>query len=129
MVFEGFPRFYKYFIFPIKKRPLGGVEGRREKVRLCSRLLCSQSRPTPLISAQPLWICGSGICTPACLGSALPAPKDGSARNFCKFCTAWARRGWETARNLGVFQHREGETGRISGRAWLSLGGIGRSQE
>lgn len=41
------------------KKPLGGLEGRREKVRPCARLLGRKSGPIPLISVEPLWICQS----------------------------------------------------------------------
>lgn len=85
MVFEGFPWFYKYFISSIKRKPLGGVKGRREKVRLCSRLLWSKSRPTPLISAEPLWICraGSSLGLPGVSSCSLETQKHGSAQLFC----------------------------------------------
>lgn len=88
MVFEGFPWFYKYFIFSIKRKPLGGVEGRREKVRLCSRLLWSKSRPTPLISEEPLWICraGSSHGLPGLGSCSLETQKQGSAQLFCSVC-------------------------------------------
>lgn len=59
MVFEGFPLFYKYFIFSIKKKPLGGLKGRREKVKLCAHLLWCKSGPIHLISVRPRWICQS----------------------------------------------------------------------
>lgn len=52
--FLGFTNILSFLL----KKPLGGVKGRREKVRLCSRLLWSKSRPTPLISTELLWICG-----------------------------------------------------------------------
>lgn len=86
MVFEGFPWFYKYFIFSIKK-PLGGVKGRQEKVRLCSRLLWSKSSPAPLISVQPLWICGTA--QPGLLGHvcSLQTPEV-PGLSLC--CSAWA---------------------------------------
>lgn len=56
--------------FLLKKKKHEEVQGRREKVRLCSRLLCSKSRAAPLISEELLRICGGSQGLPGLISAA-----------------------------------------------------------
>lgn len=141
MVFEGFPLFYKYFIFSIKKKPLGGLKGRREKVKPCARLLWCKSGPTPLISAEPLWICQSaderdpsakGACVAR--GGSLRGAKAEKADELgflCSVvCSLWKEKGvkpppeyWKDSL-FRAEHHADRENSRGSGGAQLTLYGV-----
>lgn len=110
--FLGFTNILSFLL----KKPLGGVKGRREKVRLCSRLLWSKSRPTPLISVEPLWICRSAAerdprpdshGLPGVMFCSLEAEKMDELGFPGTWCTAWASRGCKTPQNLGLLKQRE----------------------
>lgn len=92
------------------KKPLGGLKGRLEKVKLCAHLLWCKSGPIPLISVEPLWICQSadeqdpstkGVCVAwGGLLSGAKAEKTDEHGFSAAWCTGCGRKGCKAPRDL-----------------------------